>query len=366
MCSEGKELVLAQVMCHGVRSVFYVVDLEADKACRTPVATLLNETGAGGLVRLGSVIYIVGGEDDSDDSDEDSHCRPHDEDSDEDSDDDSDGDHHFHAWASCLDLSKPHLISLLKEEDAHCDYDNPLKSKSGSGSTSMRWKGFPAMYYEREYPACASLGGKIYALGGGSAPTSCIGEVFMPESGEWKSVVSPPSDLPLECHCVSSPLIPDEKNERLLVHFNSVNALYAYYPANGKWDCLADNICRWFPATALVDGVLYSHVEGTTCGCLVAYDVMTKSWLKVVYSPHFPVEVWIAEFPNMFHLGNDMLCLANSTYIIKTGVKVQHTSLQFVKFRVKRTTPTEVLVTPVAINCFPFKKYFTAINFIAL
>lgn len=350
MCSEGKELVLAQVLRGGgLKSGFYVVDLEAEKVGRTPVATLLNDIGDHCIVRLGSVIYNA--------------CGTATPDSDLFRQLVIDGDEFIRMGASCLELSKPHLLSLLNEGDSHCHDDDPLKSKSGSVSGSIMWKGVPAMCNARRFPFCASLGGKIYALGG-SAPTSCIGEVFMPQCGEWNPLAPPPYDLPLERFCVSYPVIPDEKNERLLVHFRSAHALYAYYPANGKWDCLAHNFWRWLRATTLVDGVLYSHVKGTH-DCLVAYDVMTKSWLKVVYSTHFPVKVCISKFRNMLHLGNDMLCLANSCPFFEEG-NLQHTNLQFVKFRVKRTTPTEVHVTPGAISCFPFENYLSAINFIAL
>lgn len=135
----------------------------------------------------------------------------------------------------------------------------------------------------------------------------------MPRHGEWYSLVSPPNDLPLERLWVSSPVIPDEKNQRLLVHFQTAYALYAYYSVNGNWELLAPKFWHWFNPAALVDGVLYSHAEGKH-DCLVAYDLMTKSWLKVEYSAYFRVEVCISEFSNMLHLGCGMLCLANGGY----------------------------------------------------
>ncbi|XP_021764414.1 uncharacterized protein LOC110729024 isoform X2 [Chenopodium quinoa] len=156
--------------------------------------------------------------------------------------------------------------------------------------------------------------GKIYALGG-SETELCIGEEFTPDAGEWKPLPQPPTDLPVERFCVSSPVIPDENNQRLLVHFDNARALYAYYPATETWDCLAHNFFTWWPARALADGVLYSHTGNGTMlsrDCITAYDILTKSWLKVVYSAYFPVNICVFEFTDMLHLGKDMFCLATA------------------------------------------------------
>lgn len=79
------------------------------------------KAGAGAIVRLGSVIYNVGGETLPE-------LNPY-----------QDSDHHIHRGTSFLELSKPHLLSLLNQGDV--DYDDPSKSGSGSGSGSTRWKG---------------------------------------------------------------------------------------------------------------------------------------------------------------------------------------------------------------------------------
>ncbi|KAL8166748.1 hypothetical protein V2J09_008247 [Rumex salicifolius] len=264
MSSEGKQLVLAQVARRGSSSGFYVVDLEADKAWKTPIATAVEFAGDIGIVCLGSFVYYLGSPT-AKGTVTWNQLR-------------KDG-HHLSMGTSYFEFSsKQKLLALLE-------------SKEGEG---------------KEWDADDD------PFKAGPTLLSCIGEVFTPGTGEWKSLAQPQKDLPLKQFCVSYPVFADEKNKRLLVHFNNVRALYAYYPAagnvGGQWDCLAPDLKPWKRVSTLFDN---SHSrQGGTSDCIAAYDVMTRSWLKVVYSVPFPYEVYTNKFENMLCLGDGMLCLA--------------------------------------------------------
>lgn len=329
-CSEVKELILVKLVYGGLRSHYHVVDLKAGKLGMTPVATLLNEGGESDPVQLGSSIYSLGGKTCVDPDYVDSFRNL---------------DHHIHLGASCLDfISKSHLLSFLE----NCDDDDVLLN-----SKSIRWKEVPIVVDRPSLYSCASLDDKIYAFQHTESNLG-IGKEFMPQCGQWKPLPQPPDDFPLPFYCVSSPVIPDEKNGRLLVHLSSANALYAYYPEQRAWNCLDPKFHRWECASALFDGVLYKHTQGKL-NCLRAYDVSNKSWLKVVYSSPIPLQVCKCEFVDMLHLGNDILCLATWIPSIE-GAKLLHFNLLFFKFTVKRTSLTDVLVTPGDFCSFPFDK----------
>ncbi|KAK1355003.1 hypothetical protein POM88_048259 [Heracleum sosnowskyi] len=178
--------------------------------------------------------------------------------------------------------------------------DRPVKKIFGSGT----WKLSPAVFSHAvlDHPVGATLGGKI------NAPA---------QSHEWKCI-SPPLDLPLKLLLLSSPV-------------------------------------PWSSATALVDGVLYFHQEYCP-DFLVAYDVMTKSWLKVVHSSPFHVAYRVTEFLNMLHFGNDMLCLTCSGYDNTHEDKLPTTRVQFAKFRVKSALILQRCMTLMMLStAFPLK-----------
>lgn len=347
MWSEGKQLVLAHVLCQrGRRSSFYVFDLEANKVLETPVATVSRRINTGSaIVRLGSLIYVVGG-------------RNYDDDDDDDNNEDGNGDdsQYMHCGGtSFFELPKPHILSLLNQSDTI----RPVKCILGPASTAT-WKVSPADV-QLAYPTCASLGGKIYAL---TCSHYCTVKVFTPQSQDWK-FLSPLLDLPPGCLDVSTPVIPDEKNDRLLVHFMGANVLYAYYPANANWECLDPKFWAWSSTTALVDDVLYSHIEAPDF--LRAYDVTTKSRLKVVHSPPLPVPYRIShEFLHMIHLGDGMLCLTNYGFLHVHEAGLTTTIVQFIKFRVRRANLEEVHVTHDAFNCFSFENCLSVTDFLVL
>lgn len=333
-----KKLILVQIASRQ-KSDYYIVDLEAKKIERAPfetlinpLATLINEDGEGSTLCLGSVLYTVGGKISTD-----YFCHK--------------TTHVDHLGASCLELNIPHLLSLVKGQELQDDED-VLKL----GSNYNKWKPIPAMHYGRKFAMSAPLGGRIYVLGG-AAPCSCVGEVFIPQQCKWKPLAPPPSNLHLEWNCVSYPVIPDEKNERLLVHFRKDGSLYAYYPATQEWDCLAKNFRCWKKPAALADDVLYIQHRGK-CDCLVAYDLLTKVWLDVKYSFDFTVDIRSFKFLNMLYLGNGTLCLAHCVPFYDAPSR--QTNLQFIKFRVERLSPRVVRVSPIAVHCFPFEGYVRA------
>lgn len=353
----GKELVLAHVLCRGRRtSRFYVFDLEANKVLETPVA-VSHESGDAGIVRLGSRIYVVGGRRPDDD---------YDYDDDEEDEEDSqlgDGDQYIHSsgGTSYFDLPKLSILNQPHNNTCH-SIDNPVKFISPSHNT---WKQLPPTASSHpilSYPACASLGGKIYALTFSSL--YCFGDVFDPQSQEWKCL--PPLDLPKGCFGVSSHVFPDEKNDRLLVHFRGAPVLCAYYPATTNWECL-DTRNFWRPCSstsALVDGVLYSHIQ--TSDFLLAYDVTTKSQLKVVHSSPFPLPYRVSDFLQMIHLGDGMLCLTDYAHLHIPEAGLTTTRVQFARFRVKRANLQEVHVTHVAFNSFSFENLLIVSDCLAL
>ncbi|KAL5696913.1 hypothetical protein ACHQM5_025498 [Ranunculus cassubicifolius] len=331
-----KQVILVQILTRADSSEFYIVDLGLNQVLTTPFATLCNEGGLGRTLCLGPVLYNVGGNiaEEAEDCDHDITIPSH----------------GTHLGVSCLELNVPHLISLMKGKELQDEY------------FLNKWKAAPLMQNRRGFPVCASLGGRIYALGGLS-PNFCIGEVFSPPLGPWEALSPPPSNLLVNWHCVSYPVIPDEKNERLLVHFRHVKSLYAYYPATGKWDCLAENFSPWKKATALVDDVLYIHYRGIPY-CLVAYDLLAKVWLNIEDSSFLIAHIRVPRSLYMLNLGDGVLCLANS-YVCHDE-NSDKTHLQFVKFRVERTSPSEVRITRIVVHRFPFEGYRRVFHFCCL
>ncbi|XP_063939976.1 uncharacterized protein LOC135148552 [Daucus carota subsp. sativus] len=280
MEEKKRSLILAQVVVGEKRSDYYVFDLEADEVLKTEIQSLLDQ-GQGDMVKLGGMMYNIGGLRRIDE------CPPLDVIP------CAEGDHHVHLGVSCLDL---------KNFD-----DAPLSSNK------WRWNDIPPMKEFRIYPSCASLDGKLYAFYCLSAKTH-IGEVFDPSLGRWEPLPPPPEEIPAGGSLLVSPrVISDEKRHRILVHFDTTHSLYAYYPDFHSWDCLVQYFSPWYPATiALVDDVLFFHIYERR-DCLAAFDLLSNSWLKVKYSSNFPAwDMSFNEWQNILHLGDGILCLANS------------------------------------------------------
>ncbi|KAL8166983.1 hypothetical protein V2J09_008482, partial [Rumex salicifolius] len=223
-----------RVARRGRSSGFYVVDLEADKAWKTPIATALEFARDIGMVCLGSLVYYLGGPTVKGTVTWDQLRKE---------------DHHLSRGTSYLSLaaSRSYLHSSNQEKEE--------KEKNGMLMGTLLKQG-PSIL-------C------------GSMPLLC-GPLVLP----LVALAQPPKDLPLKHLCVSYPVF--------AVHFDNVGALHAYYPAagngsngGGQWDCQALEACQRFG------------------DCIAAYDVMTRSWLKVVYSVPFPHEVYMEKFENM-------------------------------------------------------------------
>lgn len=333
MEEKKRSLILAQVVVGEKRSDYYVFDLEADEVLKTEIQSLLDQ-GQGDMVKLGGMMYNIGGLRRIDE------CPPLDVIP------CAEGDHHVHLGVSCLDL---------KNFD-----DAPLSSNK------WRWNDIPPMKEFRIYPSCASLDGKLYAFYCLSAKTH-IGEVFDPSLGRWEPLPPPPEEIPAGGSLLVSPrVISDEKRHRILVHFDTTHSLYAYYPDFRSWDCLVQYFSPWYPATiALVDDVLFFHIYERR-DCLAAFDLLSNSWLKVKYSSNFPAwDMSFNEWQNILHLGDGILCLANSCPSFSPPPV--HTNIRFVKLRLQRISSQHLLlVTFVSSQCFRFQGYLRANSFFLL
>lgn len=322
-----RQLILVHVLSGGYRCDYQIFDLEAEKVLKTGIQSSLNPGGDGDVVVSGTSIYNIGGLRHS--IDEDFPCLDNFFEK---------GDEHIHLGASCLELN-------IDEEDVDED--------------ANRWKVIPPMKDFRVYPSCASLGGKVYALGSLSLEDDVsIGEVF--QDGTWKRLLPPIENMVMS---VSPHVISDEKNARLLVHICNISCLYAYYPDMATWECLMPHFTAWYPSTkALFDDVLFYHLpESSTC--FIAFDLSTKIWLKVKYSSNFPRQaISFCEWEGLLHLGNDIMCLAS---YCPFGDPV-HTNICFLKFRVERISSHELLLTFVSSQSFPFEGRLTAYRFLLL
>ncbi|KAL6501399.1 hypothetical protein OROGR_026532 [Orobanche gracilis] len=323
---EKRILILAQVVVEETRSDYYIVDLEAGEILKTEIQSLLNG-GEGDMVKLGRIIYNIGGLRLIDE------CPPvvipaaY-------------GDHHRHLGASCIDLN-----SFDDNDDAPPPPPLHLSKK-------WKWKDIPPMNDFRVYPSCVSLDGKLYALHCLSQ-RSHIGEVFDPCLGQWEPLPPPPSDIPVRSMFVSPRVISDEKKHRLLVHIANTYSLYAYYPDLRSWDCLAPAFSPWFPPAAitLVDDILFLTLHDNLPRCIAAFDLLSKTWLEVKFSSNFPAyDIAFNEWESMLHLGDGNLCLA--TFRISGGNPVQ-TNLWFVKLRFQRISSQDLLLTFVSSHQFP-------------
>lgn len=124
--------------------------------------------------------------------------------------------------------------------------------------------------------------GKVYFFR--DSRVSCFCQVYDPKHCCWSRIKSPPGggdagEEGQKVHLViSPPVLADYKNNRIIVCFNNVSTMYAYYPSTDRWECLVEGFTGWFSSlqpVTLADGVIYVH-HRTIHGFFKAFDLATK------------------------------------------------------------------------------------------
>ncbi|KAK8618422.1 hypothetical protein V6N13_132414 [Hibiscus sabdariffa] len=183
---------------------------------------------------------------------------------------------------------------------------------------SCGWKRAPPMLVPRLSPSAVTIGGMIYVFG--STPLTgggCFAEVFNIHENRWDILPSPPVSS-LDLLCSSDPVLFDHSRSRILVHFITNHSLYAFSPApdGGSWECLDTEFWSWANASAIVDDVAYflsdpisdwvTHSDSRIS--FGGYHLVDKRWLPIQWHSDTPLPIWFS--PNLFQLGNGLLCLA--------------------------------------------------------
>ncbi|KAL6503395.1 hypothetical protein OROGR_025318 [Orobanche gracilis] len=186
-------------------------------------------------------------------------------------------------------------------------------------------------------------------------------EVFDPKFNNW-DFLCPPHGL--EGLTVSSPVLPDPLNNCIFIYIQEINALYAYYPTQDRWELVIQDFKFWSNRLALEDGVIYMYIPSSE-NVIAAYDITRKERLDVVLSSKFDRSVGDSEYDDLLHLGNGVLCLVTYTHVYGTTPK---TLIYTVKFRVQRRTgsPLNVIVTPISVKSYTIEDIISHPNFVAL
>lgn len=303
--SEVKEKIFVHVLngdAGGFRyAEFYTIDLSKGQVSECPYA-LLTDTGFNSMVSLGSIIYVVGAR------------RPE--------------------FIMCQ--TKPPHSGCTKKGHYHkvVSYLD-LANDTGDG-----WKDAPGLSSDpSQDPAVLTLGGKIYLFPRWSHESDTA-QVFDPISNKWEPLLPPPSVGFFDINYTTS-AIADSQNNRILVHFEHMQSVFAYYPANNQWELILEHF-SWSSTLVFLDGVLYFYLP--ECPKFVAaYHVATKQWLKIVFTSKLSKRIWRCEYNAMFHLGSDLMCLAAYCSVYSP----RGTHVKLTKFRFERSphNPSDLLIT---------------------
>ncbi|KAK8607965.1 hypothetical protein V6N13_023409 [Hibiscus sabdariffa] len=179
------------------------------------------------------------------------------------------------------------------------------------------WQRAPPMLVPRRSPSAVAIEGKIYVFGSTPLTECCFAEVFNIHENRW-DMLPPPPVSSLDLLCSSDPVLFDHSRSRILVHFSTNHSLYAFSPApdGGSWECLDTEFWSWANASAIVDDVAYflfdpisdwvTHSDSRIS--FGGYHLVEKRWLPIQWHSDTPLPIWFS--PNLFHLGNGLLCLA--------------------------------------------------------
>ncbi|KAL6583527.1 hypothetical protein OROMI_005605 [Orobanche minor] len=342
-CWVGKDKILVQTSGEGNISDFYIMDLRGNKITKLEGCVLQNHNIPGGLIVVDSVIYAVG--------------RPEDEDDENENSESGDEDYHVHSGASFLDLT----------------------------DLSGGWKdiGRGMLNSDRKWPSCTSLHNKIFVFSASSYPSAtwAFGEFYdntknkttknKKKKNVWTGIPLPPLSGDRNMSFMD-PLISDPKNDRIIVYYDSINSLYAFYPKNNHmWVCLDNNLLSWgaVPSPSPIDNVIYfihscEYVSHTKC--ITAYDLLSKKTLKVSWSacsPFGTLQLAKLTFLQMLYLGINILCLPAQ---VPSNRFYTETLFNFYRFQVSRISLEEVLITPLSHHLLPVEGFMSTVNFAPL
>ncbi|KAK8608027.1 hypothetical protein V6N13_023463 [Hibiscus sabdariffa] len=200
------------------------------------------------------------------------------------------------------------------------------------------WQRAPPMLVPRLSPSAVAIGEKIYVFGSTPLTECCFAEVFNIHENRWDMLPSPPVSS-LDVLCSSDPVLFDHSRSRILVHFSTSHSLYAFSPApdGGSWECLDTEFWSWTNASTIVDDVAYflfdpisdwvTHSDSRIS--FGGYHLVDKRWLPIRWHSDAPLPIWFS--PNLFHLGNGLLCLA--TYSSLEHSMSEH-AFNYIKIRV--------------------------------
>lgn len=308
---------------------YYILDLHTGKVVSTLPRTVQDDNcgSMSSVVAMGSKIYIFGSQIYDD---------------------------HHHVNTN-TNTSKLVFSNSLKPTLSYfLDLANP--------QTSSCWKRvYPPLSADQlQLDGGVAFRGKMYFFR--DSYFSCLCEVFDPQLYHWDRIKSPPGgqggDAGEKVHLrLTPPVLADYKNDRIIVYFNNISTMYAYYPSQDRWECLVEGFFGWFschdPVT-LADGVIYLHYPKIK-GFVEAFDLATKQWLNVQVSPAFADNyqsyLHMRTYNSLFSLGNAILCLLAWTYQDHDPGQPQTTSVHIVQFKVEIVEindTKEVTVTPLS------------------
>lgn len=298
-----KEKIFLQVL-HGdvggfKYSEFYTIDMRNRQVLECPYA-LLADLGWNSMVSLGSVIYVVGG------------LKPE----------------HIR-----VNTKPPHSECTKKGIYHKCISYLDLTNDTGDG-----WKPGPCLSEgPSPSPAVVAFGGKIYLFHRGEFKKA---EVFDPILNKWETLLPPPSVGFFSIRYLTSAVV-DSQNNRILIHFDSIQSVFAYYPANSQWELVLEPF-NWSSKLVFVDGVIFIYLPEAP-EFIAAYDVATKQWLNNVFTSELSDRVWRYEFDAMIYLGNGIMSLACDS----SDISPPQTRVYLIKFRFERSShnPADLLIT---------------------
>ncbi|XP_045824172.1 uncharacterized protein LOC123916668 [Trifolium pratense] len=219
------------------------------------------------------------------------------------------------------------------------------------------WTPGPKMIFKRESPYSAVLDKMIFACSGTRLNSRILeGYQIGGSSSKWEETTIIPfgGDLTLRDPAwVSIPPIPDPNNNRLIVFFENTDSLYAYYPSkdnNNNWELLHQPFHggHWFfSASAIANQVVGDNL--ILCfypdsQIFLAYNIITNKWLDVHWLFKFDdtQQTCLLYGIELFHLGNDILCLAASR---------DKFHIEFLRFSVKLVQEQQLVqLTPLSFH----------------
>ncbi|KAL1834354.1 hypothetical protein ACET3Z_004005 [Daucus carota] len=234
-----KEKIFVHALCSDTGgfqfSEFYTLDMRNGQVSECPYA-LLADSGLNVMVSVGSVVYVVGC------------CRPH-------------------GIRRCL-TKPPHSQCTKKGHYHKCMSYLDLANDTGEG-----WKEAPWLRRVDDpspFPTALTLGGKIYLFHLGDSKTA---HVFDPTTDKWETLLPPPGVKWFNSHNSPSALA-DSQNNRILVNFEDIQSVFAYYPANSRWE-LVLKPSFWTSLVVFADGVIFFYLPESP-KLVSPYDVATK------------------------------------------------------------------------------------------